>query len=131
MAGRAGNEILLSESQERMLVTAKAGHEDDVRRILEKWELEAEVVGRVTDDGMFRVKENGVTVAEIPNVPLTEACPTYEREGIEALEVAEARGMELPVRDRLPDPSLALLDLIRSPDGHVDRVRARSRRDAA
>lgn len=135
MAGRAGNgveidtalvpvrevgmtpyEILLSESQERMLVTAKAGHEDDVRRILAKWELEAEVVGRVTDDGMFRVKENGVTVAEIPNVPLTEACPTYEREGIEALEVAELRDRELPVRDTLPDPSLALLDLIRSPN---------------
>lgn len=135
MAGRAGNgveidtalvpvrevgmtpyEILLSESQERMLVTAKAGHEDDVRRILEKWELEAEVVGRVTDDGMFRVKENGVTVAEIPNIPLTEECPTYEREGIEALEVAELRDMELPVADPLPDPSLALLDLMRSPN---------------
>lgn len=135
MAGRAGNgveidtalvpvreegmtpyEILLSESQERMLVTALAGHEDDVRRILEKWELEAEVVGRVTDDGIFRVLENGVTVAEIPNIPLTEECPTYEREGIEALEVAELRDRDLPVVDPLPDPSLALLDLIRSPN---------------
>lgn len=135
MAGRAGNgveidtalvpvreegmtpyEILLSESQERMLVTAKAGHEADVQRILAKWELEAEVVGRVTDDGMFRVQENGVTVAEIPNIPLTEECPTYEREGIEALEVAELRDLQLPVADPLPDPSLALLDLIRSPN---------------
>ena len=135
MAGRAGNgieidtalvpvreegmtpyEILLSESQERMLVTAEQGKEEDVRRILEKWELEAEVVGRVTDDGMFRVVENGVTVAEIPNVPLTEGCPTYEREGIEALEVAQLRDMELPIRATLPDPSLALLDLMRSPN---------------
>lgn len=135
MAGRAGNgveidttrvpvreegmtpyEILLSESQERMLVTARAGHEDEVRRILEKWELEAEVVGRVTDDGMFRVKEGDVVVAEIPNVPLVEECPTYEREGIEAPEIAELREMPLPIADPLPDPSLALLDLIRSPN---------------
>ncbi len=136
MAGRAGNgveidtalvpvreegmtpyEILLSESQERMLVTAQAGREADVRRILEKWELEAEVVGRVTDDGMFRVLEDGVTVAEIPVVPLTQECPLYEREGIEAPEIETLREMALPVGDGShPDPSLALLDLMRSPN---------------
>lgn len=114
MAGRAGNgveidtlkvpvreegmtpyEILLSESQERMLVTAKAGREDEVRRILEKWELEAAVVGRVTDDGMFRVVEGDRVVAEIPALPLTEGCPTYEREGVEDPATAALRAADL------------------------------------
>jgi len=114
MAGRAGNgveldtllvpvreegmtpyEILLSESQERMLVVAKAGREDQVRGILEKWELEAAVVGRVTDDGLFRVVEGDRTVAEIPAVPLTHGCPTYEREGVEDPAVAALREADL------------------------------------
>ena len=112
MAGRAGNgveidtalvpvreagmtpyEILLSESQERMLVVAKRAGRTRSRRILEKWELEAAVIGRVTDDGLFRVLEDGHVVAEIPALPLTEGCPTYEREGVESRggEAASAR----------------------------------------
>jgi phosphoribosylformylglycinamidine synthase subunit PurL len=66
-------EILLSESQERMLVVAKAGHEDDVVRILHKWELEAAVIGHVTDDGLYRVRENGTVVCEMPGEPLVTA----------------------------------------------------------
>ncbi|CAN5852841.1 phosphoribosylformylglycinamidine synthase subunit PurL [soil metagenome] len=84
-------EILLSESQERMLVVAKAGHEDDVKRILEKWELEAAVIGRVTDDGMYRVRENGVIVCEVPGEPLVNECPTYTREGRESEVVQKLR----------------------------------------
>ncbi|MCG6989780.1 MAG: phosphoribosylformylglycinamidine synthase subunit PurL [Gemmatimonadetes bacterium] len=114
MAGRAGNgveldvalvpvrepgmtpyEILLSESQERMLVVAEKGQEDEVRRILEKWELEAAVIGRVTDDGRFRVLEGGVVVADIPALPLTQGCPTYEREGVESEEVKALRSADL------------------------------------
>ncbi len=110
MAGRAGNgveidvglvpvreqgmtpyEILLSESQERMLVVARAGHEEHVRAILEKWELEAAVIGRVTDDGQFRVLENGAPVADIPALPLTHGCPTYERDGVESDEIRALR----------------------------------------
>ncbi len=93
--GMTPYEILLSESQERMLVVAEPGREDDVRRILEKWELEAAVIGTVTDDGMFRVLEDGRVVANIPALPLTEGCPTYEREGIEAEEIAALRGADL------------------------------------
>jgi len=93
--GMTPYEILLSESQERMLVVAKAGHEDEVRRILEKWELEAAVIGRVTDDGRFRVLEDGATVADIPALPLTQGCPTYEREGVEDPAVAELRARDL------------------------------------
>ncbi|MEM7415962.1 MAG: phosphoribosylformylglycinamidine synthase subunit PurL [Gemmatimonadota bacterium] len=93
--GMTPYEILLSESQERMLVVAEPGREDEVRQILEKWELEAAVIGQVTDDGMFRVLENGKVVADIPALPLTEGCPTYEREGIEAEEIVALREMDL------------------------------------
>lgn len=94
-AGMTPYEILLSESQERMLVVAEPGREDEVRQILEKWELEAAVIGQVTDDGMFRVLENGKVVADIPALPLTEGCPTYEREGIESEETVRLREMDL------------------------------------
>jgi phosphoribosylformylglycinamidine synthase len=114
MAGRAGNgvelemadvptrergmtpyEILLSESQERMLVVAERGREDEVERILAKWELEAAEIGRVTDDGRFRILENGAVVADVPVLPLTQGCPTYEREGIEAEETRRLRQVDL------------------------------------
>ena len=94
-AGMTPYEILLSESQERMLVVARVGREEAVRAILEKWELEAAVVGRVTDTGKFRVLEAGVVVADIPALPLTEECPTYERAGQESAEVKTLRAMDL------------------------------------
>jgi phosphoribosylformylglycinamidine synthase len=74
---------------------AERGREGEVRRILEKWELEAAEIGRVTDDGRFRILENGVTVADIPALPLTEGCPTYEREGVESEEIKALRAMDL------------------------------------
>ena len=89
--GMTPYEILLSESQERMLVVAAVGREDAVREILEKWELEAETVGTVTATGTFRVLEDGVPVADIPALPLTEGCPTYERPGEESPEVRALR----------------------------------------
>jgi phosphoribosylformylglycinamidine synthase len=89
--GMTPYEILLSESQERMLVVARAGHEDDVKRILEKWELEAAVIGRVTDDGLYRVRENGFVVCEVPGYPLVTGCPTYVREAKEAPEIERLR----------------------------------------
>jgi phosphoribosylformylglycinamidine synthase len=115
--GMTPYEILLSESQERMLVVAERGREDEVRRILEKWELEAAVIGRVTDDGMFRVLERGRVVAEIPALPLTEGCPTYEREGIESEEIRALR--ETDLREHLiPEGDLtkSLLLLLGSPN---------------
>src|SRR5579863_2337927 len=59
-------EIMLSESQERMLCIAKAGTDADVIEIFKKWELNAAVIGFVTDDGLVRIKDNGVVVAEVP-----------------------------------------------------------------
>ena len=93
--GMTPYEILLSESQERMLVVAEAGREDAVREILEKWELEAETIGHVTATGTFRVLEDGVAVADIPALPLTEGCPTYERPGEESPEVRDLRDMDI------------------------------------
>src|SRR5207249_5512589 len=65
-AGMTPYEVLLSESQERMLVVAKADRVADVQAIVAKWELEATPIGRVTDDGMYRVKWQDQVVAEIP-----------------------------------------------------------------
>ena len=59
-------EILLSESQERMLLVAKKGTEDEVKRIFDKWDLDAVVIGRVTDDRQFRALFDGVEVVSIP-----------------------------------------------------------------
>ena len=136
MAGRSGNgveidmklvpvrepgmtpyEILLSESQERMLVVAKNGHEGAVQEILAKWELEAERIGRVTDDGLFRVLEGDQVVAEIPSLPLTEGCPTYEREGVESEEVRGLRTMDLSrFAEAESDQTEAFTKLMASPN---------------
>ncbi len=75
--GMVPYEILLSESQERMLVIVRQGCEADVQRIFEKWDLHAEQIGHVTDDGQMRVKWNGVTVAEIPARDIAEDAPLY------------------------------------------------------
>ncbi len=78
--GMTPYEILLSESQERMLIIAKRGHEDVVRAIFEKWDVPCAEIGRVTDDGMMRVRNNGSLAAEIPAKPLADEAPLYSRE---------------------------------------------------
>ena len=73
-------EILLSESQERMLIIAKQGKEDLVRQIFDKWDVTWAEIGRVTDDGMMRVRNNGSVAADIPAKPLADEAPLYSRE---------------------------------------------------
>src|SRR5437588_3622734 len=70
--GMTPYEILLSESQERMLIIAKRGKENVVREIFDKWDVPCAEIGRVTDDGMMRVRNNGSIAAEIPAKPLAE-----------------------------------------------------------
>ncbi|HJT22810.1 MAG TPA: phosphoribosylformylglycinamidine synthase subunit PurL [Nitrospira sp.] len=77
--GMTPYELMLSESQERMLMVAKAGKEDDCIRICRKWDLDVAVIGTVTGDGMLRVKEHGTVVAEIPAKALADEGPRYER----------------------------------------------------
>jgi phosphoribosylformylglycinamidine synthase subunit PurL len=78
-SGMTPYEIMLSESQERMLLVAQKGREDEVFRVFEKWGLDAVEVGRVTTDNKLRVLEHGQVVAEIPNPALTDDAPVYQR----------------------------------------------------
>jgi len=77
--GMTPYEVLLSESQERMLLVAKPGREGAVLDICKKWDVDAAVIGRVTGDGFLRVKEKGVVVAEVPARALADDAPKYER----------------------------------------------------
>ena len=77
--GMTPYEILLSESQERMLLVAKRGREGEIKKIFDKWDLDAVVIGRVTDDQQFRALWNGVEVAKIPIAALTKEAPVYQR----------------------------------------------------
>jgi len=72
-------EIMLSESQERMLLVAEKGREQEVLRVFEKWGLDAVVVGRVIEDSRMRVLHHGEVVADIPNLALTDEAPVYQR----------------------------------------------------
>lgn len=72
-------EVMLSESQERMLIVAKKGREREVIDIFKKWDLEGVVIGKVTENGMLRVRDNGMIVAEIPAKALAEEGPLYNR----------------------------------------------------
>ncbi|MBI4875128.1 MAG: phosphoribosylformylglycinamidine synthase subunit PurL, partial [Acidobacteria bacterium] len=77
--GMTPYEIMLSESQERMLLVAQKGREQEVFGVFRKWGLDAVTVGMVTGDGMMRVKDHGVVVAEIPNRDLADEAPLYDR----------------------------------------------------
>jgi phosphoribosylformylglycinamidine synthase subunit PurL len=116
--GMTPYEIMLSESQERMLLVAKQGREAEVERIFEKWDLHAVRIGEVTDDGMLRVKDRGVVVAEIPNRALTDEAPLYRRPMTEPEYLREAQQLNLdelgPPSD-LRDQNAALLAMLGSP----------------
>jgi phosphoribosylformylglycinamidine synthase II len=75
-------EIMLSESQERMLVVAKKGKVKQIQRVFKKWGLHSAIIGRVTDDGLLRVRNNGKMVAEVPaeSLALGGGTPVYVRE---------------------------------------------------
>jgi phosphoribosylformylglycinamidine synthase subunit PurL len=77
--GMSAYEIMLSESQERMLLVAQKGREQEVFRVFEKWGLDAVEVGKVTTDNQLRVRQHGEVVAEIPNQALTDDAPVYTR----------------------------------------------------
>jgi phosphoribosylformylglycinamidine synthase len=78
-SGMTPYEIMLSESQERMLLVAEKGREEEVFRVFQKWGLDAVTIGRVIADNKMRVLQGGRVVAEIPNPALTDAAPLYER----------------------------------------------------
>ena len=99
-AGMTPYETLLSESQERMLVIVKEGHQARVKEIFEKWDLPHAQIGCVTEDGYMRVHDNGTTVVEIPARALTEGAPIYHREAAqrrapEPLDIASIQEVEV------------------------------------
>ena len=119
-SGMTPYEILLSESQERMLIIAKRGKENVVREIFDKWDVPCAEIGRVTDDGMMRVRNNGTIAAEIPAKPLAEEAPLYSREARKpTAEIAEdaellkkisalsASSVVNSLRELLRDPTIA------------------------
>lgn len=111
-------EIMLSESQERMLVVAAAGYEDEVKAIFGKWDLSAEVIGRVTDDGMLRVKQGTHTVAEIPaeSLVLGGGAPVYYRESKEPNYLKRLRDFDIYSIPEPEDYSETLLRLLSAPN---------------
>src|SRR5229473_3191098 len=115
--GMTPYEIMLSESQERMLLVAKKGREADVERVFDKWDLHAVPIGRVTADGMLRVKERGRVVAEIPNRALTDEAPVYHRPMDAPSYLGEVRALDLDAlgSTEVPAAGSALLALVGSP----------------
>lgn len=77
--GMSAYEMMLSESQERMLVVVEKGREKEVEEIFEKWGLHSAIIGRVTDDGLLRLRHQGKVVAEVPVDSLAEDAPVYHK----------------------------------------------------
>ena len=131
MAGRAGNglemhldrvpmretgmtpyELMLSESQERMLIVAREGREQEVLDLFEKWDLDAAVVGQVTDTGRLHLRWHGEMVADMPIDPLTEGAPIYDRPRKRPAELDALQGFDpatLPAPDDLGQVLVTLL----------------------
>jgi phosphoribosylformylglycinamidine synthase len=118
--GMTPYELMLSESQERMLMVARQGKEDEVLKICRKWDLEAAVVGRVTGDGMLRVWAAGpngdnIVVAEIPAKSLAEDGPRYERPSAPPAYQEALQSINLDALPDLKDPRDVLLSLLECP----------------
>ena len=108
-------EIMLSESQERMLVILKKGREAEAKKIFEKWDLHAEEIGHVTGDSLMRVKDKGVTVAEIPAKSLADDGPVYVREEKEPEYLKKVRSFDPRSLGNPGDLNKVLLRLLDSP----------------
>jgi phosphoribosylformylglycinamidine synthase II len=123
-AGMTAYEMLLSESQERMLIVAHAGREREVVDIFRKWDLDAVVIGRVREDSRMRVLHNGETVADIPVAALTDEAPVYERpmakpspkSKVQSPKSEEPRPKTKDQRPENQDHNAALIKLLSSPN---------------
>jgi phosphoribosylformylglycinamidine synthase len=113
--GMTPYEIMLSESQERMLMVVKRGREAEVERIFEKWDLHAVRVGEVTPDGKLRVRHRGEIVAEIPNRSLTDDAPLYRRPMAEPTYIKEAQQLSFDSLGNPPSERDAFWRLLSSP----------------
>jgi len=108
-------EILLSESQERMLLVAQPGKEETVLAICRKWGIDAAVVGQVTGDGLLRIREGNEVVAEIPAHALAAEGPRYERPAAPPHYQEFLQSLNLDTLPDVKDPAEVLLKLLASP----------------
>ena len=127
--GMTPYEILLSESQERMLIIAKSGYENVVREVFEKWDVPCAEIGHVTDDGMMRVRNDGSVTAEIPAKPLAEEAPLYSREAKALPKTVAFDFATLPkidnhqaLRQLLSDPTIASKNWVYRQYDHTVRI---------
>ena len=109
-------ELLLSESQERMLLVAEAGRESEVLSVFDKWDLDACVVGQVTDDGFMRIHWKGEPVVAIPVDPVAKSAPVYDRPVAEPVDRDERQKLDLSAIAPPADLGEALLALLASPN---------------
>ena len=115
-AGMTPYELMLSESQERMLMVVERGREEEVQRIFQKWDLDAEVVGEVTGDGRVVVTFEGRTVVDLPASPLADDAPVYDRPRSESARPADAPPLD-PAKIKVPaDHGKVLETLLASPN---------------
>ena len=108
-------EIMLSESQERMLIIVKKGHEAEVQRIFDKWDLPWAEIGKVTDTGRMVVKHYGRIVADIPASKLANEAPVYHREALEPKYLKSTRAFTLTELPDTTDPISNLKTLLAWP----------------
>lgn len=114
--GMTPYEILLSESQERMLLVARAGKEEQVRETFAKWDLDAVVVGEVTSDGLFRAQFGGREVVRLPVSLLTDDAPIYQRPTRVPADLEQRQSLRLEEIRTPEDWNRALLSLLDSPN---------------
>jgi phosphoribosylformylglycinamidine synthase len=110
-AGMSAYEMMLSESQERMLAILKPGREADGQRIFEKWGLDAAVIGVTTETGRLVLKHKGEIVADVPLAPLFDDAPLYDRPWTEPVLQAQVTDVPAPV-----DYADAIVRLMSAPD---------------
>lgn len=117
-AGMNAYEVMLSESQERMLLVVKPDGVARVKEVVERWSLHARDIGKVTDDGHVRVRDGDMVVVDVPAALFTDACPTYERVEAESEEMAARRELDLDAISDLAREELsnALLKMLGSPN---------------
>src|SRR5213080_2605152 len=128
--GMTPYEILLSESQERMLIIAKAGYENVVREVFEKWDVPCAEIGHVTDDGMMRVRNNSAIAAAIPAKALAEEAPIYSPDVKPVVAAIDHRGgadsatidIHEALRRLLREPTIASKNWVYRQDDHTVRT---------
>jgi phosphoribosylformylglycinamidine synthase II len=108
-------DLMLSESQERMLIIIHRGREEEVKRIFDKWDLPWSEIGFVTDTGRMVVKQHGKVVADIPARKIADESPVYQREAQEPAYLKEVRAFRLDQIPQTTDPKADLLTLMSWP----------------